>query len=232
MTATALYRGPVVSPLTAQSAGDPGSQVAYTLAVTNSGQTAEAFSISVEQAAWQTAAPPSIGPLQPGEAATLQVTVTVPLTAPASASDQALIRFTSPTPGVASGSALLETSANTVFGLEVTASPDAQTVRGDAVPVTYTLWLTNAGNAADSFDIAITTTWTATFTTPVGPLAAGESLSITVVIFVPAGVANNASDDAILILRSQGNPLRFQQVTLTTTAIWHQLFLPIALRNP
>jgi hypothetical protein len=155
LTATALYRGPLVSPLSDQGAGDPGAIVTYTLSVTNSGETTETFIVSIEQAAWPTSAPANLDPLQPDEATSLQVTVTVPLTAAAGASDQAILRISSPTPGVAAATALLETSANVIYGLEL--SPDSASQVVDTVaPVTYTLWLTNAGNITDTFIITST----------------------------------------------------------------------------
>jgi uncharacterized repeat protein (TIGR01451 family) len=70
----------------------PGTAVAYTLVVSNTGSTAATYAVSVLDALWTTNAPSSIGPIAPGTAMLLPLTVTVPITAPSGAWDEVVVQ--------------------------------------------------------------------------------------------------------------------------------------------
>ena len=78
MTTTASAEfGVEVSADMAQSGG-AGDTVTYMVTVTNTGNSAETFDLSVGGNTWTTTVPATVGPLDPGESATLAVTVEVP----------------------------------------------------------------------------------------------------------------------------------------------------------
>ncbi len=71
-----------------------GSQVSYTVTVTNTGNLAEVYDIVISNASWNTHAPLVIGYLDAGQTGSFQVTVDVPASAHPGAGDRADITLT------------------------------------------------------------------------------------------------------------------------------------------
>jgi hypothetical protein len=92
--------------------------------------------------------------------------------------------------------------------------------------ITYTLYLTNTGNLTDTYDLLITATWTTVSTTPVGPLATGDSAILAVVVQVPPDAAWGNSDTATVTIASQGDASQMQVLSLTTS-IDYRVYLPV-----
>ena len=98
--------------------------------------------------------------------------------------------------------------------------------------VTYTLSVTNTGNAADTFAVTITgNAFGTTAPLAVGPLAAGASSILEVAVTIPAGTPAGTSDTATVTVKSQGNNAITADANLTT-AVWYGVFLPIVLFLP
>lgn len=106
-----------------------------------------------------------------------------------------------------------------VFGVTVTPPVDGKSgYPGDTV--SYTLNVTNAGNAADSFTIGLSgNTWTTSAPASVGPLAAGATAQITVDVAVPPGAAASDSDVVTVTATSVADSLQSSSAVLTTTAL-------------
>ena len=228
----ALFRGPLVDPSSAAASGDPGAVVTYTLTVTNSGDFSDTYNITSLQADWTAEFPATVGPLAPDQQTTLLVSVTVPTDALAGAVGVTTLQFSSEQPGTFQNEAQLLTSANAIYSLELADASQSQTVYGDAVPVTYTLQVTNTGNATDTFTIAVSSTWEVSVVSTTAPVAAGQSTWLTVVILVPDGLQSGASDVATLTITSQGNPAQSQTATLTTQVAWYSTYLPVTFKLP
>jgi RHS repeat-associated protein len=85
--------------------------------------------------------------------------------------------------------------------------------------VAYTLRVTNTGVAADTYNVMATAdiwpVWTAG---RLGPLDPGCGADLVVAVNVPPEAAAGASDVVTVTVRSEGNPTRFEQRLLTTTA--------------
>jgi uncharacterized membrane protein len=123
----------------------------------------------------------------------------------------------------------ITTSANTVYGLDVTA--DVYALDGfPGMPVTYTLHITNTGNTTDTFDILAVSKWDVNVAGTIGPLAKGESVSVTVVFTLPVLVPSGTSNAAVIEVTSQGNPTRWQDIILITTARWNGVWIPIVVK--
>ncbi|MBI4770646.1 MAG: carboxypeptidase regulatory-like domain-containing protein, partial [Chloroflexi bacterium] len=85
--------------------------------------------------------------------------------------------------------------------------------------VTYTLTLTNTGSMADTYDVDLTgNNWSTVVPGAVGPLEPGESATVEVVVIIPPDASDGATDTAILIFTSLGDPTVWASSTLTTTA--------------
>ena len=96
-------------------------------------------------------------------------------------------------------------------------SSDASGLRGRLI--TYTLSVTNQGNAPDSFQISVDSAWRSWAATTVGPLAAGASSSIEVTVEVPMDAALWSSDTTQVRVSSQADPQKMDTASLVTTAV-------------
>jgi len=82
-TANAVY-GVALSPQTASMDADPGETVVYTLTLSNMGNAADTYTLSVEDAAWSTTLNSQMASLAPGQTLTVTATVAVPVATAAS----------------------------------------------------------------------------------------------------------------------------------------------------
>jgi uncharacterized membrane protein len=117
------------------------------------------------------------------------------------------------------------------YGLSVTAEEDSLRAIAPSLPVTFTLLLTNTGSLTDTYDLAITSTWQVSFTTPIGPLGPAESATIMVVVHVPPEAVWGDMNISTLRFTSQENPVVFHQLDLTTLLVWYNLFMPFTVKN-
>lgn len=103
---------------------------------------------------------------------------------------------------------------------DLTLVPVTATQSGDpGAAVTYTLQVTNTGGTPDTFDVTVSDyTWPTTAPFTVGPLWAGVSANLDVIVDIPADAASNATDTANVIVASQGDDTQAVTATLTTTA--------------
>lgn len=219
--------GVVVEPEEASASGDPGTPVTYTLRVTNTGDLTDTFSVALSGDDWATDAPASIGPLASLAGADLQVVVHVPEDALAGASDVASVVVSSAHVAAGPFTATLTTTARALYGLELDADVSAQVAAAPGDIVTYTLRITNTGNAADSFSIAVDSDWPVTYTLSVGPLTPGGYVDVLVTVQVPEEAVSGALDVAVVTVTSQGNPLRKEMLALQTSLAGQRLFLPL-----
>jgi hypothetical protein len=99
-----------LTPASAAQVGDPGTDVTYDLTVTNVGNCVDSFDVATSGNLWATIAPAVIGPMEPAEVFTFQVTVSIPAGANAGDSDQATITLTSQADSSVEASSVLTTS--------------------------------------------------------------------------------------------------------------------------
>ncbi|MHC4618927.1 MAG: DUF11 domain-containing protein, partial [Planctomycetota bacterium] len=215
-SANAVY-GVTVAPPADSASGDPGTDVAYTLWVTNTGNCADTFTLSKSGETWTTVLPASVGPLAAGVSTTVAVTVTVDGGAACGDSDGVTVTATSQGGGTESDSSTLTTSANAVYG--VTVAPPTAAASGDpGTDVAYTLWVTNTGNCADTFTLSKSgDTWTTVVPASVGPLAAGASATVAVTVTVPGNATVGSSDTVTISATSQGDGTVTGSSALTTS---------------
>lgn|GEM_PF-727126 len=228
--------GVTISPLSQSATALPGEAVTYTLTITNLGEISETFSISNAGQHWPVQlSTQALGPLPPGDNASLTITVSVPLAAGGGESDSLLVLVSAP--HVAPAQAVFTTTAASVYGLSVSVPLDAQQgMRGQTL--TYTLELTNSGNTTDTFDVVITGTWPVSVTTSAGVfdpeagivLGRGGEVTLTLSVAIPAEALNGSVEVTEITLRSRNAPQHAVQVNLTSTAAWRSLYLPFITR--
>ncbi len=104
---------------------------------------------------------------------------------------------------------------------ELELAPDQSGVVAPGQTITYTLVITNAGNAADILALDVFTDtrgWVETIEPATISLGAGAHATINVVVSVPAGTAGGANSSAIIRVASQMDPDAVASVTLDTAA--------------
>jgi carboxypeptidase T len=236
----------VLGPPVAEGRGDPGQVVTYTLYVTNTGTVTSAFGLSVGDHTWSTElSTGAIEPLGPDESAPFQVYITVDAGAYGDDKDTAVVRVASasdPRIPPAHASIAITTVATSIYGVALEPAA-ASRVAAPGQAVTYTLGVTNTGNATDVYTLTLSGyIWTVTFSIAsgttmlpaIGPLGPGESGVVAVGSWIPLSAHGGDSDTAIVTVTSQGDDTKFAVGVLTTTAV-HQpamfkFYLPLILR--
>jgi hypothetical protein len=196
--------------------GSPGMQVSYVYTITNDANVEQEVLLSIDSL-WPTEAPATAGVLPAGASTTIPVTVTIPINPDVII---AADTFTLLASGSVGGIDTATGTTNAVVnpGGEVLA-PDGQS----GIPlevVSYEFQVTNTGDYTDSFNLQVSGLWTATLPggDNTGPLAPGETTSVTVWVTVPAGAADGEVDVTTLTITSVLDPLITASAEVTTTA--------------
>jgi hypothetical protein len=85
----------ILQPAGSWGYADPGSTISHTLQVFNTGILSDTYTITIGSTNWPTASPDTVGPVEAGYSTTLDIQVTIPLTATLGSSDTATITLTS-----------------------------------------------------------------------------------------------------------------------------------------
>ncbi|HOU13409.1 MAG TPA: S8 family serine peptidase [Anaerolineae bacterium] len=97
--------------------------------------------------------------------------------------------------------------------------------------VVYTLTVENTGAVADTFDLRVSDAlWPTTLSAAQVNLSAGGKAWVNVRVHVPAGLGA-AADTATVTATSQGNRAVSAASSLTTTALWERVYLPLVIRG-
>ena len=103
-------------------------------------------------------------------------------------------------------------------GLNLTPAAAARTGQPGAT-VTYTLLVTNTGNALDTFSVTVGgNQWATTAPATVGPVASGASASLPVMVTIPANQVIGTSDVVTVTVTSQSDNAKSARAVLTTTS--------------
>jgi hypothetical protein len=238
LSTRAYRRGLSVSPAASVVSGDPGEIVTHTLQITNTGELTDTIQVSLSGVDWDTAAPLTTGSLAAAASANLVVTVTIPITASDGEGDTAALVLTSQHPGVQPVTASLTTNANAVYGFLLVTESLTQTAHLPGVTLTYTLHLTNTGNASDVFNIEFTGGWPVGVSTPEGPLSPGDDIDlssdqhtlITVTVTVPGNAQPGMTDLVTIEITSLGEASLSQVMILATKTDWYAIYLPVLMK--
>ena len=238
LTTASIMWHVALAPASAARSGDPGAMVTYTLVLTNTGNALDTFTLTAgsSMAFTTTVTPSSVGPLSAGASRSVTVTVQIPAGAAGGLTDAATLTATSQGDASQSARSTLTTTVNLVRHVALAPTSAAQ-LGNPGTTVTYTLVLTNAGNASDTFTLTV---GGAAFTTTVapssvGPLSAGASRSVTVTVQIPAGAAGGLTDAATLTATSQGDATKSASSILTTAAATanagRSVYLPVVQKG-
>lgn len=110
-------------------------------------------------------------------------------------------------------------------------SPTATQFAVAGATATYTLRLTNTGTVADTFTLSKSgNAWTTDAPGSVGPLGSGAGANLQVIVHIPSGVSDGATDMVTITATSQADLAQSDDSTLRTTASF-KLYLPIILTD-
>jgi hypothetical protein len=106
-----------------------------------------------------------------------------------------------------------------VYGVDVSGDMEATGLPGDTI--TYTLTVTNLGNTADTFDLALGSFVfpTSLSTSVIGPLGPGAAAIVDVIVEIPAESLPGDYDAVTVSATSQTDPTATDGSVLTTTVV-------------
>jgi hypothetical protein len=206
----------------------PGETVTHTFVLANQSAAADSFTLAVTGYAWPTTLVDSSPiTLTAGETATLSVRVEVPA-AFASLSDEFTLSATSlGIPGIS-----LQALGETNLDIHAAGSfSPAQSGSGHAGQIMeYTFTFTNTGNYTDTFTLSVSGLWD-TFLpdgTSLGPLGAGESLTVTLLVAIPVDALPGDSDVTVLTAASSLDGSVAVAVNATSSVVvFYPNYLPL-----
>jgi uncharacterized membrane protein len=206
--------------------GLPGEGVVHNFVLANQSAASDSFALSVAGWAWPTALL-SASPitLTAGATATLSVRVDVPAS-PGSMTDSFSLSAASVgIPGItvqAQGETSLDVQA------AVALSADQQGAGKPGQVVAYIFTVTNTGAYTDTFTLEASGIWTATLPGggSSGPLGAGESLTVILLVTIAEGALPGSSDVTVLTATStlDGGVAVSAQAT---TVVFFSSYLPV-----
>jgi subtilisin family serine protease len=216
-----------LAPETQDGYGDPGATVAYTLTLTNGGNTPDTYNLTFADNLWDVSLSDTSLTLDGGESADFMVYVTVPVDALADAMDMATVTATSTTDPLLTVDAVVNTYANAVYDITLTPATDAAQ-DGPGVVVTYTLTLANLGNTEDTITVAATgNLWDVNLPVTSFDVPVGGSVEVTVEVTIPTDALNGDFDVVTITATSEGGMEATSE--LTTTAVVEQEILFVTL---
>ena len=207
-----------LAPATLDGYGDPGTTVAHTLTVTNTGNTADTYDLSFAGNTWVVDLPVTSVALQPGASTDFIVNVTIPTDALPDAMDSVTVTATSVADPTATADAVVNTYTSPFYALSLT-PPTANDSGDPGTVVAYTLTVTNLGNAIDTYTLSFAgNTWVVELPVTSVDLAAGASINVLVNVTVPVDALDGTMDMVTVTATSAADPLLSEDAVLTTYA--------------
>jgi uncharacterized membrane protein len=209
--------GLMLSPTVDGHLASPGEMTRYNLQITNQGNVADSYSLSMASA-WNASAPINTGLIQPGQNVMVDIDITVPALALSGEQDLAQVTVSSDNEASLIDTALLTTTADSVFAGEVASETD-MIMAEPGSEISFNVVISNTGNSQDSYDIVLTgNEWAASAPTGTGPVSAGGVSVVSVTVIIPANAEANSSDYLAVEVTSQGNGSMIGSASLTAMA--------------
>ena len=219
--------GVTIEPAYSSQISLPGSTVTYTLELSNTSNDLDIFDVVVGNNIWPTTLDQSVvGPVLPGTALPITITVDLPPGAEDHANDTAIISVTSQSDPSRFAIATLNTTART-YGVNV--NPSIQYGAGRVGElVEYLITATNSGGYSDQLRASITSEngWEVSpAQIDLGNLMPDESRTFTITVLIPTDVPGGFVDTEHVILSSLSDPDVTGEATIYSAANVYDLSL-------
>ena len=232
-----------VTPSLSELSGVPGDDVTHVINVTNSGARPDRYKLIVESSKWETTVNVTEFELDPGLSKELQIGVTIPQGALSNDTDEIkiIIRSQNNQGSIIQGVSTLRTGSALAFtfggSTEEGVSVEEKVTAGDWTPVE--IKLVNTGQIRETFAISakiadetlIDAGWAYELKQTKITLDPGETGSITLRIFAPAGNLNSEQFQIDVISHPTRSPSDQQVITVTGNFIPERSFLPLIGRR-
>ncbi len=211
------------------AAGAPGDTVTHTVLVTNTGEMTDSYTVALQPGAWPAGLlDAQVGPLAPGQAAPVRVTVDIPrqvFTASLLLSDVFGLQISSTAVPEVGAEARGTTYALAELGVSVRAAPALLGALGGQ-PVVFDVVITNTGSYTDSYTLELSPgAWPATAPTETQPLGPGQAEVSWLRVAVPPGPPGE--EDVVGVqASSRWDASVTAAVTLTAVRRWG-VYLPL-----
>lgn len=220
-----------VTPTTAELAAPAGGSVVYGLQVQNTGEVTDTFDITLGVSAWPVDAPAQVGPLAPGESATINVMVQIPAGLPPRSSDSVQVTSTSQGNRIRNSTSLLTTRVQDYY--EATWQPPSMQKMGSpGSQVVFELEIVNSGFSPDSYSLSLSgNSWTSAILTETTLLNIfpNDRRTVRIGVTLPATISGGEQDSVVISAQSLTEPALNVQAVITTTAAYRAL-LPMIVR--
>ena len=189
--------------------GLPGTELSYTVTLTNTGNIVDNWSLTVsDNAGWGPIITPSTLNINPGQSKNATLEVTIPENAENSDRDNILVIARSQTDNTVSASASCIAHAEIIRRVEVSISPveNGELVREN---VTFTVMVTNIGNIVDNYDLAVIDNlgWgPALSENLLENVQPSEDRTVTLSVAIPENAEPGTMDNIIVTAVSQTDP--------------------------
>lgn len=197
--------------------GIAGTEVSYEMTVTNVGQVADTYDLSMSGNLWSTTLSVSEVAVAASQSQSFTVTVTIPPDAAAQQQDTVSVQATSRGNAQVSDQATLATSSIVQTLYDVALSENASLEGPAGGEVIYILMIRNTGNMADTYDITMTeNSWPTFLSSSSFEIAAGESQEFQATVHIPSAATASVSDDVVIRATSLTLPTVSDSAVLTT----------------
>ena len=189
--------------------GLPGTELSYTVTLTNTGNIVDNYSLTVsDNAGWGPIITPSSLSVYPSQSKNAILEVTIPGNAENSDRDNILVVARSQTDDTVSASAGCIAHAEIIRRVEVSISPEenGELAREN---VTFTVMVTNIGNIVDNYDLAVIDNlgWgPALSENSLGNVQPSEDRTVTLSVTIPENAEPCTKDNTIVIAVSRTDP--------------------------
>lgn len=207
--AVAFQRGLLFAPTPQEQAGTPGAQLSFTHTLTNTGNAADSFDLTLSQSlgGWTASVnPTAVLNLPRNQSRTVTVLVTIPGALPADTLNAITVTATSR--GDSGVSAQVQDNARVLTFDGADLSPGISRTAPIGAVITFTHTLTNTGSSAIAYRIAAANSqaaWSApVVSSPTPVLGPGETTTVTVEVAVPAGITGGISNVTTVQVFAEG----------------------------